>query len=92
MAAAQWEYKAIMRELHNAYWTIEMTEEVAELGRDGWELVAAYPVDQEIRIESPGTQRSIERRERWIFKRPLQTDQSSVEQPAAAGRRVFPES
>lgn len=66
----RWEYKAILRELENAYWTIEMNEEVAHLGSEGWELVAVYPVDFEIRVDSPGSQRSIERRERWVFKRP----------------------
>lgn len=77
----QWEYKAILRELHNGYWTTEMTEEVAELGRQGWELVNAYPIDLEIRIEAPGTQRSIERRERWIFKRPFVASDAPEEAP-----------
>jgi hypothetical protein len=67
----QWEYLAIMRDLQNAYWTTEMNEELARLGRQGWELVTAYPVDLEIRPEGVGGQRSIERRERWVFKRPM---------------------
>jgi hypothetical protein len=70
-AAQKWEYRVIVRELHNAFWTVEMTEEVADLGRRGWELVAAYPVDMEISIASPSTHRAIELRERWVFKRRL---------------------
>ena len=85
----QWEYKAILRELHNGYWTTEMTEEVAELGRQGWELVNAYPIALEIRIESPGTQRSIERRERWIFKRPFDPSRAPEEVPLPQERRGF---
>lgn len=70
----RWEYRAISRQFEGTYWTVELDEEFAELGRQGWELVTTYPVEELIRSIGPAEQFVYVHRCHFVFKRPYSDD------------------